>query len=69
MVSDYAKNAKSLKQYKIPKLTELLLRNVLLNEVKRWYHPDYVVMDGSPLLNLTSWAILYKKSYLMKKPV
>lgn len=61
MVSGYAKNAKSLKQYKIPKLTELLLRNVLLNEVKRWYHPDYLVMDGSPLLNLTSWAILYKE--------
>ncbi|PKP31662.1 MAG: hypothetical protein CVT99_07865 [Bacteroidetes bacterium HGW-Bacteroidetes-16] len=62
-VSDYAKSAKSLKQYKIPKLAELLLRDVLLNEVKRWCHPAYIVLDGSPLLNLTSWAILYKEEY------
>lgn len=62
-VSGHAKSARSLKQYKIPKLTELLLRNVLLNELKRWYHPDYAIMDGSPLLNLTSWAILYKEKY------
>jgi len=63
MVSDYAKNAKSLKQYKVPKLTELLLRDILLNEIKRWYSPDFIILDGSPVLNLTSWAILYKENY------
>ncbi len=61
MVSDYAKNAKSLKQYKVPKLTELLLRDILLNEIRRWYSPDFIVLDGSPVLNLTAWAILYKE--------
>ncbi len=61
-VSKIAKNAKSLKLYKIPKLAELLLRDILLIEIKRWYNPDIVVLDGSPLLNLTAWAILYKET-------
>lgn len=56
----YAKKAKSLKQYKIPKLAELLLRNHLTTEVERWYHPDFIIMDGSPLLNLTAWSVLYR---------
>ena len=62
-IGRYAKNAKSLKLYKIPKLTELLLRDILLLEIKRWFHPDITVLDGSPLLNLTSWAILYKEEH------
>ncbi len=55
-----AKNAKSLKLYKIPKLTELLLRNQLFHEIRRWYTPDHIVMDGSPLLNLLAWVALYR---------
>lgn len=62
-VSKIAKNAKSLKSYKIPKLAELFLRDILLIEIKKWYHPDIVVLDGSPLLNLTAWAILYKEKF------
>ena len=62
-VSKIAKNAKSLKLYKIPKLAELLLRDTLLIEIKRWYNPDIIVLDGSPLLNLTAWAILYKEKF------
>jgi len=62
-VSKIAKNAKSLKMYKIPKLAELLLRDILLIEIKKWYHPDIIVLDGSPLLNLTAWAILYKEKF------
>jgi len=60
-VSDYAKKAGSLKSYKIPKLAELLLRNHLYYEVRRWYNPDIIVMDGSPLLNMAAWAALYKE--------
>lgn len=59
-IGNYAKSAKSLKLYKIPKLAELLLRDHLLVEVRRWYRPHYVVMDGSPLLNLLAWSGLYK---------
>lgn len=60
-ISSHAKNASSLKNYKLPKLAELLLRDHLLSEVGRWYKPDLVVQDGSPLLNLVGWAILYKE--------
>ena len=54
-----AKCARSLTGYKIPKLVELLLRDRLLAESRRWYDPDWTVMDGSPLLNMTAWSILY----------
>jgi 1-acyl-sn-glycerol-3-phosphate acyltransferase len=59
-VGKYAKEARSLKHYKIPKLTELLLRNHLLGQVGRWYKPEFIFQDGSPLLNLTAWSTLYK---------
>jgi len=64
VIGGYAKKAKSLKLYKIPKLAELLLRDHLLHEVRRWYSPDIVVMDGCPLLNIAAWAVLYKKDPL-----
>ena len=55
-----AKSAGSLKSYKIPKLAELLLRDRMVEEVRRWYAPDLIVMDGAPLLNITAWAKLYR---------
>jgi adenylate kinase family enzyme len=58
-VARRAKNAKNIAHYKIPKLAELLLRDRLLADVHRWYRPNKVFMDGSPLLNMTGWAILY----------
>ena len=58
-VAKRAKSAKNLAHYKIPKLAELLLRDRLLSDVHRWYRPDRIFMDGSPLLNMTGWAILY----------
>jgi 1-acyl-sn-glycerol-3-phosphate acyltransferase len=57
----YTKTAKSLKHYKVPKLAELLLRDHLLGETRRWHRPAVAVMDGSPLLNLTAWARLYRE--------
>ena len=59
--SRYAKKAKSLKLYKIPKLTELLLRNHMHHEFQRWYGNNLVILDGSPLLNLLAWSTLYKE--------
>jgi 1-acyl-sn-glycerol-3-phosphate acyltransferase len=55
-----AKTAKSLRSYKVPKLAELLLRDHVVGQVKRWYRPDLIVTDGSPLLNMTAWARLYR---------
>jgi 1-acyl-sn-glycerol-3-phosphate acyltransferase len=60
-VGRQAKNARNLAHYKIPKLAELLLRDRLLSDVHRWYRADRIFMDGSPLLNMTAWAILYHK--------
>jgi 1-acyl-sn-glycerol-3-phosphate acyltransferase len=59
-ISSQAKDAKSLARYKIPKLTELLVRDALTGEAKRWYGPETIVMDGSPLLNMTAWSALYR---------
>ncbi|MCP4547698.1 MAG: hypothetical protein GY835_14655 [bacterium] len=63
-MSAQAKDAKSLARYKIPKLAELLLRDALLGEAKRWYGPDLIFMDGSPLLNMTAWSVLYRPQQL-----
>ncbi len=60
-LSRRAKSARSLAGYKIPKLAELLLRDTLLAQSRRWYDPAWIVMDGSPLLNLTAWSILYRE--------
>ncbi len=62
-VGRQAKQATSLARYKIPKLTELFLRDRILAETRRWYAPDLCVMDGSPLLNMTAWATLYREEY------
>ena len=56
-----AKQAGSLARYKIPKLGEMLLRDRLQGESERWYDPAWLVLDGSPLLNLSAWATLYRK--------
>jgi thymidylate kinase len=63
----YAKSARSLKHYKIPKLAELLLRDHLMGEVQRWYAPEVQVLDGSPLINLTAWAKLYKGDLMTRE--
>ncbi len=60
-LSRRAKSARSLAGYKIPKLAELLLRDTLLAQSRRWYDPAWIIMDGSPLLNLTAWSILYRE--------
>jgi len=59
-LSAQAKDARSLARYKIPKTGELLLRDALLGEARRWYGPNVVFMDGSPLLNMTAWSALYR---------
>jgi deoxyadenosine/deoxycytidine kinase len=55
----YAKKARSLAGYKLPKLAELLLRDRLLARLHRRMATDLVVMDGSPLVNLAAWSVLY----------
>lgn len=66
-IGSYAKQAKSLKLYKLPKLTELLLRNNMHYQVRRWYSPDWIVVDGSPLLNMAAWVTLYKDKEISRE--
>ncbi len=54
-----AKRARSLAGYKIPKLIELLLRNIVARRIERNGHANVIVMDGCPLINLVAFAILY----------
>ena len=58
------KVAGSLKSYKIPKLAELLLRDHVVDGLRDWYAPDVIVLDGSPLLNITAWTGLYRREAL-----
>ncbi|MDP6418866.1 MAG: 1-acyl-sn-glycerol-3-phosphate acyltransferase [Candidatus Krumholzibacteria bacterium] len=66
-VSRHAKQAGSLKSYKVPKLAELLLRDRLLGEVERWYRPGGIFLDGSPLYNMTAWAALYREDFFTEE--
>lgn len=59
-MSSVAKGAASLKSYKIPKLIEMLLRDQVVTDAQNWYHAEVVVQDGSPLLNLIGWSLLYQ---------
>jgi len=59
-----AKQARSLAGYKIPKLGEMLLRDRLIAESRRWYAPGSIIQDGSPLMNLTAWSALYQDDSL-----
>ena len=59
-----AKHATSLRTYKIPKLTDLFLRDRLARIMAKKYHPPTIVTDGSSLLNMIAWASLYKERVL-----
>jgi 1-acyl-sn-glycerol-3-phosphate acyltransferase len=62
-----AKRADSLARYKIPKLAEIFLRDRLLDEVGRWYRPEWAFMDGMPVLNLCAWSALYRDGRLSEE--
>jgi len=66
-VSARAKHARSLVAYKVPKMTDLFLRDYLLTEAGRWYRPEAIFADGMPLLNLTAWAVLYREEYFTEE--
>ena len=66
-VGKKAKKAEKLALYKVPKITELLLRDHLLLEIGRWYRPNFIFMDGSPLLNIAAWSIIYHEDSFNQK--
>lgn len=58
-VRAWTNRTRSLSSYKIPKLIELLLRDYVAQRVQRSGKVNVIVMDGSPLINLIAWAVLY----------
>jgi 1-acyl-sn-glycerol-3-phosphate acyltransferase len=59
-LSRRVKRAKSLESYKVPKMVELLLRDRVTRQVRRWYRPRAMVLDGCPALNMAAWARMYR---------
>ena len=57
------RNAESLEDYKLPKITELVLRDRLIGEVCGQLAPRLLFMDGMPLFNLAAWTILYRAEH------
>lgn len=61
-IGSYAKTAPSLKNYKIPKVAELLLRNHTIRQLAAKHRSVHLVLDGTPLLNMVAWARLYQET-------
>lgn len=53
------KRLKSRKLYRIFKFLELLLRVKLLYVIDRKNKPDYIITDGSPMINILGWGHYY----------
>jgi thymidylate kinase len=64
LVARHAKRAKSLKLYKVPKMTDLFLRDRVAEAAAQRHKAGAIVMDGSPLINMLAWAALYKDHVL-----
>jgi deoxyadenosine/deoxycytidine kinase len=42
-------------------MIEIILRDIMIKKIERWYFSGILFMDGSPLMNLTAWSIIYKE--------
>ncbi len=62
-IGTMVRKAESLDDYKLPKITELVLRDRLIGEVTGEYKPERLFMDGMPLFNIAAWTILYRAEH------
>ncbi|MDD2715814.1 MAG: diacylglycerol kinase family protein [Candidatus Wallbacteria bacterium] len=46
--------------YEIGKLTELLCRSRIQNEIVNGFSPDLIITDGAPLINIMGWGRHYR---------
>jgi adenylate kinase family enzyme len=53
------KKLKNRKLYRILKFFELLIRVKLLYKIDRYYTPELIITDGSPLINILGWGHYY----------
>ncbi len=53
--------------YEISKLTELVVRSKIQNTIAERYKPQYLVTDGSALVNMLGWGRYYRPQYFNEK--
>ncbi|MFH1409248.1 MAG: hypothetical protein ABIH34_05050, partial [Nanoarchaeota archaeon] len=59
-INKQVKYVKNKQLYKLIKLDELLLRNSIQLDIQKQYHPDYIITDGAPLINILAWGSVYR---------
>jgi len=57
--ASYSKHSSNLAVYKIPKLIELILRDLIVKRIARNGDTELIVIDGCPVINLLAWATIY----------
>ena len=57
--TSYSKHSSNLAVYKIPKLIELILRDLIVKRIAQNGDAELIVIDGCPVINLLAWANLY----------
>lgn len=61
------KMCKSKFTYEISKLTELVSRSKIHDTILKRYKPEYVITDGSPLINILAWGRYYHPEHFNEK--
>jgi hypothetical protein len=54
-----AKRSRGKTLYQLTKFAELMCRANIVNAIERDRDPEYIVTDGSPLLNAAAWGFYY----------
>jgi diacylglycerol kinase family enzyme len=53
--------------YEISKLSELVVRSEIQNTIAERYKPEYIITDGSALVNMLGWGRYYHPRYFHEK--
>lgn len=53
--------------YQISKFTELVCRVKIQNAIEKKYNPEFILTDGSPLVNIIGWGYFYHYRYFEPK--
>ncbi|MCK9614387.1 MAG: deoxynucleoside kinase [Candidatus Omnitrophica bacterium] len=53
--------------YEISKLSELVLRSKIQNTIAKRYKPQYIITDGSALVNILGWGRYFHPQYFNEK--
>lgn len=68
-LGQFAKTLKNRFFYKIAKISELILRVKLQKKLCHVHNPDFVVSDGSTLINLVGWGSYYRHDFFTTQQI